>query len=446
MNPLGKSHGEAFGLEFDALEPANSGALGMPIMRRARNLALVAVAFACLQTAPPHPSAPRPCHPEASCGGHSGFKDGLRTEHSFTMSRKTIVIVEGRKMKHPKMIRAVAILIVAAFTILCSEIALRIANAYFPQPFFYSKHLYRFRAKPFQNLYGFTTNSHGFNDIEHDKEKSPNNYRILSIGDSFAFGVVPYEFNYNTILRRLLKESGYSAEVINMGIPGAAPRNYYAILETEGGALQPDLVIVSFFVGNDFEAVDPGRSWQSYSFVVSLLKYLADVAGKTNFTPWNVGEVYDDSKKSFTDEDYDILEMRRSWVFKKDNPLYQKMYDMTVNDIKLIYELCKKVNSKLVIAIIPDELQINLALRKRALSLAHSSQDEYDFEQPNRMLAGSLKELGITYIDLLPALRRESRSEAVYKPNDSHWNLKGNAVAAHELSAFLRENSVILGR
>ncbi|MFO1125201.1 MAG: SGNH/GDSL hydrolase family protein [Methylocystis sp.] len=349
-------------------------------------------------------------------------------------------------MKHPKTIKAVAFLIVAAFTIFCSEIALRIANAYFPQPFFYSKHLYRFRAKPFQNFYGFTTNSHGFNDIEHDKEKSPGNYRILSVGDSFVFGVVPYEFNYNTILSRLLRESGYNAEVINMGIPGAAPRNYYTILETEGSALHPDLVIVSFFIGNDFEAVDQVRSWQSYSFVVSLLKYIGDVAGKTNLTPWSVGEVYDDSKKSFTDEDYDILEMKRSWVFKKDNPLYKKMYDMTLNDIKLIRELCKKLNSKLLIAIIPDELQINLALRNRALSLAHSSEDAFDFEQPNRMLAGSLTDLGITYIDLLPALRQESESKAVYKPNDSHWNLKGNAVAAHELSAFLRENSLVLGR
>ena len=349
-------------------------------------------------------------------------------------------------MKYPKMIRAVAILILVVFTFLCSEIGLRIVNAYFPQPFFYSEHLYRFRAKPFQRLYGFTTNSHGFNDIEHDKEKSPNIFRILSIGDSFAFGVVPYEFNYNTILGRLLKHNGYRAEVINMGIPGAAPRNYYTILETEGIALRPDLVIISFFIGNDFEAVDPTRSWQSYSFVVSLLKYISDVATKTNFNPWSVGEVYDDNKTSFTDEDYDNLEMRRSWVFKRNSDLFQKMYDMTIDDVKRIRDLCKRINSKLVIAIIPDELQINLALRNRALSLAQSNEVEYDFEQPNKMLAVSLSDLGIAYVDLLPALRQRSSYEPVYKPNDSHWNVKGNAVAAQELVKFLSRDSAFVGR
>lgn len=93
-------------------------------------------------------------------------------------------------------------------------------------------------------------------------------------------------------------------------------------------------------------------------------------------------------------------------------------------------------NSKHAIAIIPDELQINLALRTRALSLAHSNEDEYDFEQPNKMLAASLSELGIPYVDLLTALRQGSGIEATYKPNDTHWNIRGNAVAAQELTVF----------
>jgi hypothetical protein len=349
-------------------------------------------------------------------------------------------------MKHPKMIRAVAILVLGVFTFLFSEIGLRIVNAYFPQPFFYSEHLYRFRAKPFQKLYGFTTNSHGFNDIEHDKEKAPDIFRILSIGDSFAFGVVPYEFNYNTVMGGLLKQSHRSVEVINMGIPGAAPRNYYTMLATEGSALRPDLVIISFFIGNDFESVDPTRGWQSYSYVVSLGKYIFDVVRKTNFTPWTVGEVYDDDKSTFTDEDYSNLEMRRSWVFKRNDPLFQKMYDMTIDDVKRIRDLCKKINSKLVIAIIPDELQINLALRNQALSLAQSNEVDYDFEQPNKMLAASLRDLEIAYVDLLPALRQRSSEEAVYKPNDSHWNIKGNAVAAEELVEFLSRDSAVFGR
>jgi len=46
-------------------------------------------------------------------------------------------------------------------------------------------------------------------------------------------------------------------ELINMGIPGTNPDHYLALMVHEGLDLRPDLVLVSFFIGNDF-------SWEAY--------------------------------------------------------------------------------------------------------------------------------------------------------------------------------------
>jgi hypothetical protein len=49
----------------------------------------------------------------------------------------------------------------------------------------------RFRGKPFVSNFGFTLNSRGFHDTEFQPEKLPGSIRIVTIGDSFVFGVVP---------------------------------------------------------------------------------------------------------------------------------------------------------------------------------------------------------------------------------------------------------------
>jgi hypothetical protein len=73
---------------------------------------------------------------------------------------------------------------------------------------FYDNSYNRFRGKPFVDDYDFRLNSKGFKDVERKKEKAPNVYRILGLGDSFAFGVVPHQFNFLTLLEKQLSHCG----------------------------------------------------------------------------------------------------------------------------------------------------------------------------------------------------------------------------------------------
>ncbi len=60
-----------------------------------------------------------------------------------------------------------------------------------PSYIFYENSYNRFRGKPLADDYDFRLNSRGFKDVERKKEKEPNVYRNLGLGNSLAFGVVP---------------------------------------------------------------------------------------------------------------------------------------------------------------------------------------------------------------------------------------------------------------
>ncbi len=94
--------------------------------------------------------------------------------------------------KFPKMLKLLFnIAIISLIALSLAEIALRLCHKIYPSYIFYENSYNRFRGKPFADDYDFRLNSRGFKDVERKKEKEPNVYRILGLGNSFAFGVVP---------------------------------------------------------------------------------------------------------------------------------------------------------------------------------------------------------------------------------------------------------------
>ena len=100
-----------------------------------------------------------------------------------------------------------------------------------------------------------STNSFGLRDVQYS-EKKPNDYRILALGDSFTWGAYGTELNqtFAKILEKKLNErhGKLNYQVINAGVPGYGTDQELAYLENKGSELKPDLVLLNFFVGNDF--------------------------------------------------------------------------------------------------------------------------------------------------------------------------------------------------
>ena len=331
-------------------------------------------------------------------------------------------------------------LLIGLLAFALGEIALRAVHHFHPVFIFYSDSYNRFRREPFSWDYSFQLNSRGFKDVEFEVAKGEA-YRIIGIGDSFAVGVVPYEDNYLTLVEEELRRSGWDVELFNMGIPNLGPKDYSALLTAEGLELDPDLVLLSFFVGNDFlESIRVvERRAVDYSYVASLLRYAFGIRPHLEKNipegPWE----YDDTSPTVEPEIFLKVERWRSKICFQSPKAFAILLDAAVGRLEEISGICRQRGIGLVVVVIPDEFQVNPGLQDAILESRGKTREEsvVDFARPNLMLAQRLDALGIEYLDLLPAFADAGRQVRHYKLRDTHWNIAGNRLAAELITEYL---------
>lgn len=329
-------------------------------------------------------------------------------------------------------------------TIVLGEVGLRAYNMAYPTFVFYDDSYNRFRGKPHSYNFGFRLNSKGFKD-EEILEKRTGVYRILGIGDSFAFGIVPYDQSYLTLLERKFQEQSFDAEVINFGIPSIGPKDYLSLLLDEGLDLEPDMLLLSFFTGNDFGESEP-RKLQSYSYVASLLQYFLSLFQNYEGQLILAGAEYCDDCPTLNEDEHLKVEFIRSFVYDKSSPRFSAYFERAMVHLRKISDICREKNIDLLVVVIPDEIQINAKLEANVLSKFYPeiTADKWDITQPNERLAAELDRLGINNIDLYKYFK-ENPTAQYYKPRDSHWNVAGNELAAVTITNYIQNMRATIG-
>ena len=122
-------------------------------------------------------------------------------------------------------------------------------------------------------LFGVPVNSDGFRDTEFTTPKPAELFRIVVMADSFGvMAMVPDSRHFLRELEGALAGLSGSrpTEILNLGIPAIGPRHYLAVLQRWGLWLEPDLVAVCVFVGNDFNVAPLERVFRSrWDFLLS---------------------------------------------------------------------------------------------------------------------------------------------------------------------------------
>ena len=287
-----------------------------------------------------------------------------------------------------------------------------------------------------------TGNARGYTDREPLADAS-GVVRIVALGDSFAYGIVGYEANFLTQLEaELAARVGAPVEVVNLGLPNLQPKDYLQLLVDEGLALHPDLVLVCLFAGNDFTKPSnttyfDGRNWRVVAFAMRLFGFArererAREAGLAGAEP----EGWKTSAGTFSEEAY--FGVARSYV-----PLLRRAPSEAIRradeaTLSILAELVAvAAPTPVAVAVLPDELQVNPELRASVLAALGLSEDDLDLERPARVTREGLEARGVAVIDLLPALVAAEREAPTYAPRDSHWNARGNAIAARVIAAGL---------
>lgn len=102
----------------------------------------------------------------------------------------------------------------------------------------------------------FRTNGYGLRrDAEVAIPKPPGVFRVLVLGDSQTDGYVGNDESYPQLVESTLRAlSGQErVEVLNGGVLGYSPQQEYLWYREYGAALEPDLVILTLYAGNDLD-------------------------------------------------------------------------------------------------------------------------------------------------------------------------------------------------
>lgn len=311
--------------------------------------------------------------------------------------------------------------------------------------------------KPGSYHAGYRLDEHGFWTEPYETLKTEGTIRLVAIGDSFTYssGGVPRPKLWHSVLAsQLSKQFNAPVQDVNLGLPGAGPRLEKRVLEIEGLRIQPDIVTLALFMGNDFTDEIDTRPWilkVSYTsrFLSALvrlpeqLRTLRKTGGLFQspaeyFEPGKYH--YDRNVVSFPDDAFRRIEIERSQLFSPDNESVLRKLSSEVADVVLdMKRQSEAAGAKFIVMLIPDEVQVNAKLRSSMnAELASRNLAPVDAAGAQTIVLKNLADRGIDVVDTLPMLTKEAQNfRSPYRINDTHWDERGNLIGGEAVAAFL---------
>ncbi|MEK7991314.1 MAG: GDSL-type esterase/lipase family protein [Thiotrichaceae bacterium] len=350
-------------------------------------------------------------------------------------------------------------LITTLFSVLLIELAF---NLIYPIPFSVERGMFcqadpytSYRLKPNVISYAHNTgysnriNAYGHRDQAVKIPKPDNVFRILLLGDSFTIGAKMREDQaYPYLLEKSLDKQlkNKKVEVVNAGVGGWQPFQYAQYYQHYGQQFQADMILVGLFVGNDTyaqetkiehsptavmgqlisreKAQQTGIRWKIWLYEHSNLIRLMLNKGATSVNHGYLRKNCQDFNSVFLQ-----VQTHRLANHLKRSPVQEQLIQNTIIQIQRIQNIAVKTQIPVIIALLPDETQINPVLQQTLLIDKNS--DNYDFKMPQSLLTEKLTEINLQNIDLLPAFLQDSR--CLYM-NDTHWTAEGHQLVAKTLT------------
>lgn len=334
-------------------------------------------------------------------------------------------------------------------------------------------------------------NSLGLRGDEFDPTKKKVEKRILLSGDSFilGFGVKDNEiisYDLEQLLKSDKSNTFQNLKVINAGYTGGfGPDGYYLHLKNKGIKLEPDLVVFSVFVYNDFSDIYNdnwigGGIWGEPKKVISKTTTVDDKGYLVSKpTPLiyqipilresHLAILLTNSAKAVKDKLKYLTDKIRFKIFKPKTPsgeasddnllgahitrcifwdtcqrsalhLYSDLLSVVKASKALIEDTYKDKKTRFVVLLIPADFQIYSDAIENYRGDTGLPLDIAGFENPNPQ--NRLKEMfvkeNIPYIDLLPVFKQVK--QRAYFAKDGHWNALGHKIAATELAKWITTN------
>ena len=278
-------------------------------------------------------------------------------------------------------------------------------------------------------------NSQGFRDHEVPDFKLNNEIRILALGDSITGGdYLQADEVYVERLEYYLNQSapgGMSVEVINAGVSDVGLKEEVQILQEDGLATRPDIVMIAFYLNDSrppwgFEGEMGTQGFlRRHSLVAQHIykwlvfrKWLKE-SGRSRFADWAKAQTTLDWKNdrnaflklvSLADLDWGAAWEDASWV------------SLDPEFIRL-KELSERYSFKTVFVAFPTSFQV----------YANFIEDK-----PQQKLKEITRKYGFFYFDLLPVLREHKNEDLFF--DACHPRVPTNDLIGKALAEYLEKN------
>jgi hypothetical protein len=267
---------------------------------------------------------------------------------------------------------------------------------------------------------------------------------------------VELEDTYAKTLEGLLSgnQNGKRFEVINAGVAGYNTAQEIDYLQEEGLELDPDLVLLGFFIGNDIK-----DNYQSSPTVV-VNGYLSNSPQPPQgFLPYSIREYFERKshlyhllwpyQRQLFDSSYreEIKHAQGNYLSiyaKHEDQETAAMWQVTWKQLSRFAELVKQHSLAAAVVIIPDQIQIDSRKWAQTVDSAGENRADYKRDKPTQKIEEFCSRLNIPAVNLLPVFSETTnRHEAVYLELDGHWTAEGNKLAGEAIYRFLASEQIV---
>jgi lysophospholipase L1-like esterase len=252
----------------------------------------------------------------------------------------------------------------------------------------------------------------GLRDREYGP-KQPGEIRVLSLGDSFAFGYgVENADAYCKVLERRLRSRfpGVPIAVVNAGVGATSTRHMILQYERLRDVLHPDLALATFTAGNDVVG--------NWDFDGQLRQHVLTPLGPLGRHSHLVRLV---RKALFPITFY--FENRAPWEVA-----------YTIEQLAILEHTLAADRVPYLMLVVPTRHQVRPFTYPVAKVMWSLGWERIDARQ-SRMVIAHFESAGVSYIDLLPVLAARDSTESAFIEDDEHTNAAGHRAIADAIFA-----------
>lgn len=331
--------------------------------------------------------------------------------------------------------------------------------------------------------YPVKINSLGYRMEEFTIEKPADTYRILMIGDSMTFGYgVEEKYNIPSTLEEKLNQylkdqSRQKIQIINAGFAsGKASDTYYLYLKNKGLKLEPDLIVVNYFLNNDISDLDDNiwqkvdqhglpqkiisktteveedftrlkREYQNWKFAPPILKnshlWILFATTLETRSPETVAKI----KRFFGIQDQlplvATLEVENCLFLNDCSPKMRELFSRYFTMVKATVELARQQNIPIIVSLLPANPQVKQVAQVLG-ERTDRSKDMQEFS-PQVRIKEFLRELAVDAIDPL-AYVTDANWPKYYYEKDGHPTREGYAKLSQAFYDYLTGDWQILSK